>query len=179
MIALDDDALRDLAALVDPSMVCAESVDGPPRDAPLGGGGRDVVALPTSEVRNGEEALMEGTLRGDPALDGGCVWIEHPGGRAAVAWPPAWGARFAPEGVELLDDTGAVVAREDDRLGLGGGGREQSLDRCQGRRPPRPLPGREQPRCSPTRDVIHRGVPACHVLAAQRDEAPHHLTQPP
>jgi len=122
VIALYDDALGDLAALVDPSMVCAESVDGPPRDAPLGGGGRDVVALPTSEVRNGEEALMEGTLLGDPALDGGCVWIEHPGGRAAVAWPPAWGARFAPEGVELLDDTGAVVAREDDRLGLGAAG---------------------------------------------------------
>lgn len=132
VIALDDHALRDLGALVDPATVCVEPVAGPPRDAPPGGGGPDVIAVPSSEVRNGEEALLEGTLRGDPGLDGGCVWIEFGDGvRSTVAWPPAWGARFTPDGVELLDDTGAVVAREGDRLAMGGGGRDEPLDRCQ------------------------------------------------
>ena len=48
----------------------------------------------------------------DPRL----TWMERPDGtRQDVAWPVGYSARFTPQ-LELLDDEGAVIARESDHV---------------------------------------------------------------
>lgn len=75
-------------------------------------------------------AAIDGYLRGDASVDGGCVWLEDPstGDRVAVVWPPGFAARFDP--VELLGPDGAVVARDGDHVGLGGGFLSHEGARC-------------------------------------------------
>lgn len=88
--------------------------------------------IPTTEFVNHQQALLGNViLRGDPAFDGGCVWVERDdGSRIAVVWPPGFRARFTQAGVELLDRQGVVVAHGGDRLDLGGGYHIESPARC-------------------------------------------------
>lgn len=109
--------------------VCVRPQGGPGRNAEPGGGTADVVAVPTTDIANGEDALATGVLGGD--ADGGCVWLEHGDERDPVVWPPGFGTRFTDRGVELIDDTGTAVAREGERLKLGGGSDDVDPDdRC-------------------------------------------------
>lgn len=79
-----------------------------------------VVALPTCEDDFcGEDAELGGEL----ATDGQCVWVEgeSTSNNTDVRWPQASTARIGPDGLELMDPNGAVLAREGDRLRLTGG----------------------------------------------------------
>lgn len=127
--AVDDEARALLAQRYGTGRVCITAGGGPPADVPPGGGAPGVAAIPTSLVRNPQEALLPGvTLAGD----GTCVWVEDAGGApTAVRWPPGYGARFLPDGVELVDERGAVVARPGEVVDLGGGYTDGPLDRCQ------------------------------------------------
>lgn len=51
-----------------------------------------------------------GTLAGDPALEGGCVWLDTSDGRVEVRWPDGYGATTSP--VELVGPDGTVIAAQ-------------------------------------------------------------------
>ncbi|MDP8970697.1 MAG: hypothetical protein M3N52_09450, partial [Actinomycetota bacterium] len=132
VVAVDAEARAILAERFGADLICVVPHEGPPRGTLPGGGAPGVVEIPTTEVANMQLALMpDVTLAGDPQLDGGCVWVEHAGRRTAVVWPPGFGARFTPDGVELVDAQGRVVAREGDPISLGGGNHPEPLARCQ------------------------------------------------
>lgn len=94
-----------------------------------------LVALPAHELEYLPPGLRQGTLAGDPALDGGCVWVETEEGPEAVRWPAGFRAGFVEDGagaVELVDASGRVVARGGDTVyftGSRSGGPER-LERC-------------------------------------------------
>lgn len=76
-------------------------------------------AGPDAEARFGS---VQGVIRGDRNVDGGCVWLEsRDGGRQPVVWPVGYRARFGPR-VEIFDNTGQRVAGEGDLVGFGGAG---------------------------------------------------------
>jgi len=56
---------------------------------------------------------------GDVADGTYCVWLTDRGRPEAVLWPPGYRARLDP--LEILDQTGRVVAREGEMLAVGGG----------------------------------------------------------
>ena len=64
------------------------------------------------------QALITGTLVIHP--DSGLV-IKTRNREVPVEWPVGYTARERPDGVELLDEHGTVVAREGDQISLGGG----------------------------------------------------------
>lgn len=132
VIALDDEARARISARLGAERICFEHQPGPGRDVEPGSGVDGVLQVPTSEAANIQQALMAGVvLRGDAEVDGGCVWVEGPDGeRIPVVWPPGFGARFTEAGVELVDEDGAVVAREGDVLEMGGGNNPVSGERC-------------------------------------------------
>jgi hypothetical protein len=93
----------------------------PPR--PLGPGER---WLPVANwVVDGVHLLCAGTglvggffVHGSP-LDPRSAWMTIPdGSRRELAWPVGYSARFVP-GLEVLDDTGRVIAREGSTVGGG------------------------------------------------------------
>lgn len=94
-----------------------------------------MVDLPSHELEYLPPVVREGTLAGDPDLDGGCVWIETEDGQQAVWWPAGFRAGFVEDdggAVELVDPSGAVVARGGDTVyftGSRSGGTER-LERC-------------------------------------------------
>jgi hypothetical protein len=102
-------------------LVCIRPIEGVGRDAEPGGGAEGVVEVPTTDAPNLQQALMEGTLRGD--ADDQCLWVEATGEgeRMPVVWPPGYGARFDAGGIELVDESGVVVAHDGDAVALGGG----------------------------------------------------------
>jgi hypothetical protein len=64
------------------------------------------------------DALMVGSLERHPATGLGIATAE---GATPVEWPFGYRARLDGSGVVLLDGTGNVVAREHDRVNVGGG----------------------------------------------------------
>ena len=64
------------------------------------------------------EALMVGSLERTPASGLGIGTAE---GITAVEWPFGYSAQVVNAAVVLLDETGKVVAREHDRVHVGGG----------------------------------------------------------
>lgn len=73
--------------------------------------------LATSDVRNPDDALLEGEL----VTDGVCFWVLTDGGdEVATVWPPGFAS--VPEGAvtALLDGEGAVVAVSGEAVRLGG-----------------------------------------------------------
>lgn len=93
--------------------------------------GTDIRPVPTSQPgAGGFDALIVGKLVADPSFDGGCVWLESQYGPLSIVWPYGYSARFGST-VEILDETGAVVARAGDEIRIGGGiGREFAPTRC-------------------------------------------------
>jgi hypothetical protein len=73
-----------------------------------------------------KSATIYGTLQGDPALDGGCVWLQQTSTDFSVLWPPGFTAEFDP--IRLFDDTGTLIAEEGDRLVLTGGFAPEAAD---------------------------------------------------
>lgn len=124
----------------------AASGPAPPEGEPLlpAVGGEDLpladpaarrVALPSHQLDYLPPVLRSGVLDGDPALDGGCAWIEIDGEPQAIRWP-GYEAGFPPEDgsapFELVDESGRVVARGGETVwffGARSGGAER-LERC-------------------------------------------------
>ncbi len=135
-IAIDvvapDDVARDyLAGQYGADQICISVLDGPGRSEPPGGGVEGAIALPSTEIRNGQLALLADVqLVADPDLDGGCVWYEEQGEAQAIIWPPKYAVLFTDDGFEILDEDGAVVADQDDRVSMGGGLNDVQPDRC-------------------------------------------------
>ncbi|HXS23204.1 MAG TPA: hypothetical protein VN719_03160 [Gemmatimonadales bacterium] len=88
---------------------------------------RPVIKLPAGPVIRSSEgqqaafaARSGGRLTGGTAPDGTyCVWLTDRGESQAVLWPPGYQARLDP--LEILDQDGQIVAREDDMLVVSGG----------------------------------------------------------
>ena len=91
----------------------------------------DIRPIPTNERgAGGFDALIFGRLVADPLYDGGCLWLETENGPLSIVWPYGYSARFGPT-VEVLDETGAVVARAGEEVRFGGGiGQEFAPPRC-------------------------------------------------
>lgn len=97
------------------------------------------VELPTHSEAFLPGELVFATLDGDLDVDGGCLWlVRRDGVLMSVRWASGFQARFyTVDGrwtFELRDGNGTVVAREGDRLTVGGGqipAREERLPRCQ------------------------------------------------
>jgi hypothetical protein len=64
------------------------------------------------------DALLSGTLVRHPASGLG---VDGGGQRYAVEWPFGWSARIETGRVVLVDDKGALIAREGDKVEMGGG----------------------------------------------------------
>lgn len=94
--------------------------------------GADSRPVPVIDVPHpGHEAGLVGVLRGDPELDGGCLWIANlrTGMLYGIRWPEGFAAQFHPVG--LLDEEGRLVAGEGEVLHLAGSEvMGQGLDRC-------------------------------------------------
>jgi hypothetical protein len=74
-------------------------------------------ADPPDEPAVTTEAI-EGTLAGDPQLEGGCAWVETAEGRYEVLWPDGYEVQFEP--LQLVDPAGDVVARQGDAVTVRG-----------------------------------------------------------
>lgn len=99
--------------------------------AALSGCGSDIRPIPTGDRgAGGFDGLIFGRLVADPTYDGGCLWLETDNGRLSIVWPYGYSARFGST-VEVLDETGAVVARAGEDVRFGGGiGQEFAPQRC-------------------------------------------------
>ena len=65
------------------------------------------------------DALAQGTLVPDPRT--GLALATSTGERMPVMWPFGYSARLVDGEIELLDGSGAFVAREGDLIQMGGG----------------------------------------------------------
>lgn len=96
----------------------------------------ELVEVPTHDLGYLPEVVLVGVLRGDPAVDGGCLWLEMDDVPQAVRWSPGFRAHFDPSGArvlaELLDEEGQVRAREGETVYFTGArsGAAERLDRC-------------------------------------------------
>lgn len=73
----------------------------------------------SSPAMNEEQGqILEGTLGGDPQLEGGCSWLDTEDGRFEVLYPEGYDIAFEP--VRLLDPEGDTVAEEGDEVRLRG-----------------------------------------------------------
>lgn len=95
-----------------------------------------VVDVPTHDLDYLPEVIGVAVLRGDPDLDGGCLWLEMEGVPQAVRWRSGSQAHFLPSGEagspELLDAAGQVLARDGQTVYFTGArsGAAERLDRC-------------------------------------------------
>lgn len=76
-----------------------------------------------------DEAMIEGTLAGDPGLEGGCAWISTPGGSYEVIWPSGYRVEFTP--LRLIGPDDEVIAEEGDTVRVHGHVAEEMLSICQ------------------------------------------------
>jgi hypothetical protein len=114
-------ALAATAVLSIALMGCA-SVDQPSSS-------HTTVSLPTSSWRQGQAsrlAEMEGVLEG--SANDGCVWLMTGATKTPIVWPDGYVARFDP--LEIVDDSGHVVARAGDHLRFSGGFAPVKNARC-------------------------------------------------
>ena len=79
------------------------------------------VALRTrpADISACDAALVEGLLA--RSSETGAGLLGNDGSVQPIAWPFGYAARIGIGGLELLDETGATVAREGDRISAGGG----------------------------------------------------------
>jgi hypothetical protein len=112
---------------------CLDSSDEPSRQevAEVPSGAQPIPTWDSPDPGEpGEAAAIEGVLRGDASVDGGCLWLEQsPSGKpSAVLWPEGFGARFDP--VQLIGPDGEVVAQEGDTIIASGGEHPSTDGRC-------------------------------------------------
>lgn len=72
---------------------------------------------------------LVGTLGGDPALEGGCVWLDTDAGRVEVVWPEGYTASAEP--VELRGPDDEVVAVSGDEVRVEGSRADDRVSVCQ------------------------------------------------
>ena len=82
-------------------------------------------ASPTSAASD----TLVGTLGGDPALEGGCVWLDTDTGRVEVVWPDGYTASAEP--LELRGPDGEVVAAAGDDVRIEGSRADDRVSVCQ------------------------------------------------
>lgn len=83
----------------------------------------------TDEATDDEAITVEGTLGGDPMLEGGCVWLDAGDDRYEVAWPDGYDADTDP--VALTGPDGGTVAVEGDQLEVDGAVLTDAMTLCQ------------------------------------------------
>lgn len=76
-----------------------------------------------------DEQVLEGTLAGDPQLEGGCAWLDTGDGRFDVQYPGGYEIAFEP--VRLQDPDGDVIASEGDTVRVRGRVAEDVMTICQ------------------------------------------------
>jgi hypothetical protein len=77
-------------------------------------------------------ALVEGRLVAD-ARSGLALAADETGASIEIIWPFGYSARRDPVELALIDERGAVVAREGDRINVGGGsGADDAFVACAG-----------------------------------------------
>lgn len=101
--------------------------------------GQDPVAGPVEDDRvpgddQAPEAtegadLLEGTLGGDPRLEGGCAWLDTDDGRFEVLYPPGYEIMFEP--VRLVDADGDTLAEEGETVRVRGRVAKDRMSICQ------------------------------------------------
>lgn len=77
----------------------------------------------------GGEDLLEGTLGGDPSLEGGCAWLDTGDGRFEVMYPPGYQIAFEP--VRLVGPDGDTIAEEGESVHVRGRVAEDRMSICQ------------------------------------------------
>lgn len=77
---------------------------------------------------DGEE-LLEGTLGGDPSLEGGCAWLDTGDGRFEVMYPRGYEVAFDP--VRLVGPDGDTIAEEGETVHVRGRVAEDRMSICQ------------------------------------------------
>lgn len=110
-----------VAACADPATT--DAPDGPEDDA------EDDAPAPGDDDPAEAQDVLEGTLGGDPMLEGGCVWLDTDDGRYEVAWPEGYDASADP--IELRDPDGEVIATEGDSLRVTGEVDSEAFTICQ------------------------------------------------
>lgn len=88
----------------------------------------DATRADASPSAGGTDTLV-GTLGGDPALEGGCVWLETDDGHVEVVWPEGYTASADP--VELRGPDDEVVAAEGDEVRIEGAMADDRVSVCQ------------------------------------------------
>jgi hypothetical protein len=91
----------------------------------------ELVPVPTSPPNPSgvcHQALLEGILVSDSET--GFAVESGEGRRTGVRWPNGYTAREGPDGLELLDGDGQVVAKEGDGVRLGGGSSGELFGSC-------------------------------------------------
>ncbi|GEM_PF-3702599 len=122
--------LRRALALTLLTLLVVACADPETTDAPDEEDDPEVEATPQPDDDPGEdEGTLEGTLGGDPLLEGGCVWLDTDEGRYEVAWPEGYDASADP--IELRDPDGEVLAREGDGLRVTGEVNREAFTICQ------------------------------------------------
>jgi hypothetical protein len=128
------------AAVVVTSSACASATGRPSTAA------TKALATPTAEPTGTYPVWSDGWTLGQPAMAaleigsfhaaltplGACAWLGGAGEPNPTQWPAGWTIVFAPT-PRLLDDHGAVVAREGEKIGAGGGGRAMTAAQTDGR----------------------------------------------
>lgn len=94
-----------------------------------------LVVLTACASANGDDlstaspgATVTGTLGGDPALEGGCAWLDTPQGRYQVIYPEGYEVTFEPLRLEGPD---GIVAAEGDSLTVHGEESDALVSVCQ------------------------------------------------
>lgn len=72
---------------------------------------------------------LVGTLGGDPALEGGCVWLDTDDGRVEAVWPDGYTASADP--VELRGPDDEVVATAGEEVRIEGSVADDRVSVCQ------------------------------------------------
>lgn len=76
------------------------------------------------------QALVQGTLQADPSVEG-AVWLARSDGATVrLRWPHGFDVHFTRQGAQVLGPSGDVVARQGDRVELGGGAMDGTFEIC-------------------------------------------------
>lgn len=73
--------------------------------------------------------LLEGTLGGDPDLEGGCAWLDTGDGRFEVMYPSGYEIAFEP--VRLVGPDGDTIAEEGEAVHVRGHVAQDRMSICQ------------------------------------------------
>jgi hypothetical protein len=78
----------------------------------------DGIFFPTVPIG---EAYPAGEIEGVLEVESGCLFVARPEDRWLILWPEGFTAWAIAGRIEVLDEEGDLVAREGDRMRLGGG----------------------------------------------------------